>query len=229
MTGGALGPAVTGLSVGVALASAPGPVQAVLLAESVSGGTRRGLLAQAGANLSLAVLLAALALGLSVAAPTGWVLAILRAAGGALLVLLAADGWRSARPAPPGPAALSVSPSPAPGTPTRSGRELRLPPVARGVLAVIVNPGAWLFLGAVAAPLFATAIRQDGTGGALIVALVIVIGTGSGDTAVVLIGGLGVRRAGQRVQRWVHRALAMVLAGLGLWFLTAGTISLLRH
>jgi threonine/homoserine/homoserine lactone efflux protein len=86
MMGGSTAPAVAGLSVGIALASSPGPVQAVLLAESVSGGLARGFRAQAGANLTLAALLAALALGLSLAAPAGPVLAALQAAGGALLL-----------------------------------------------------------------------------------------------------------------------------------------------
>jgi hypothetical protein len=45
---------------------------------------------------------------------------------------------------------------------------------------------------------------------------------------VVLIGGVGVRRASARAQQWVHRALAVVLGGLGAWFLAAGTISLVR-
>jgi threonine/homoserine/homoserine lactone efflux protein len=234
LTGGALGPAIAGLSIGVALASAPGPVQAVLLAEAVSGGTPRGFRAQAGANLTFAVMLVCLAFGLSAATPAGRALAVLQAAGGALLLLLAFDGLRSARQSarrsardgqPPG---RPVAGRPVAGRPV-AGRLPRLPPAVRGILVVILNPGSWLFLGAVAAPLFATAIRQDGTGGALIVALVMVIGTGSGDTAVVLIGGIGVRRAGQRVQRGVRQALAVVLAGLGCWFLTAGMISLLRR
>jgi homoserine/homoserine lactone efflux protein len=221
LTGGAVGPAIAGLSVGIALASAPGPVQAVLMAEAVSGGTRRGFLAQAGANLTFAVLLVCLALGLSVAAPTGRALGALQAAGGALLLLLAIDGLRSARRAAPG--------GHPPGTAEAATARPRLPPAVRGVLAVIVNPGCWLFLGAVAAPLLAAAVRQGGTGGALIVVLVTLIGTGTGDTAVVLIGGIGVRRAGQRAQHWVSRVLTAVLAGLGCWFLTAGMISLLRR
>ncbi len=211
--GGSTALAVAGLSVGIALASSPGPVQAVLLAESVSGGIARGFRAQAGANLTLAVLLAALALGLSLAAPAGLVLAALQAAGGALLLWLAADGLRSA---------------PATGQPAGPGWLPGLPPAARGVLAVLLNPGSWLFLGAVAAPLFAAAAHQGGTGRALVVALVTVIGCGSGDTAVVLIGGVGVRRASADAQQWVHRALAVVLGGFGAWFLAAGTISLVR-
>ena len=211
MLSGTTAPVMAGLSVGIALAGSPGPVQAVLLAESVSGGIARGFRAQAGANLTLAALLAALALGLSLAAPAGPALAALQAAGGALLLWLAADGLRSA-----------------PATGAAPGWLPSLPPAARGVLAVLLNPGSWLFLGAVAAPLLAAASHRGGPGGALLLALVTVIGCGSGDTAVVLIGGAGVRRASARAQQWVHQALAVLLGCLGAWFLAAGIISLAR-
>ena len=205
------GPGPSRLSVGIALASTPGPVQAVLLAESVSGGIARGFRAQAGANLTFAALLAALALGLSLAAPAGLTLAALQMAGGALLLWLAADGLRSA-----------------PATGAWPGWLPGLPRAARGVLAVLLNPGSWLFLGAVAAPLAAAASQRGSTGGALVVALVTVMGCGSGDTAVVLIGGAGVRRVSARARQWVHRALAVLLGGLGAWFLAAGIIKLAR-
>src|SRR5215469_10632267 len=71
-------PVLAGLGVGVALASAPGPVQAVLLTESVRGGITRGLRALAGAGLTFGVLLTCGALGLSVAAPRGTTLAALQ-------------------------------------------------------------------------------------------------------------------------------------------------------
>ena len=53
-------------------------------------------------------------------------------------------------------------------------------------------------------------------------ALALVVGLAMGDAAVVLVGGIGVRRAGVRVERWVRRALAAVLAALGVWLLAAG-------
>jgi threonine/homoserine/homoserine lactone efflux protein len=220
----------------------------VLLAESVSGGVARGFRAQAGANLTFAVLLAFLALGLSLAAPTGLALAALQAAGGALLLWLAADGLRPAagppaphgrpahdrppvlhgRPAHDGSRETAGRPQIAPGRGDARGRRPGLPPAARGVLAVLLNPGSWLFLGAIAAPLFAVASQRDGTGGALLVAVVTATGCGCGDTAVVLIGGLGVRRLSDAAQQWVRRALALVLAGLGTWFLAAGMIPLVH-
>jgi threonine/homoserine/homoserine lactone efflux protein len=39
-----------------------------------------------------------------------------------------------------------------------------------------------------------------------------------------MVGGAGIRRAGERVGRWVRRALALVLAGLGVWLIVSGAI-----
>ena len=77
MTAAALAPVVAGLGVGVALASAPGPVQAVLMAEAIRGGVARGFRALAGANLTFGFLLMCLALGVSVATPSGSALRVL--------------------------------------------------------------------------------------------------------------------------------------------------------
>ena len=46
---GVLGPVAGALGIGLALAGAPGPVQAILLTESVRGGFGRGLRAMLGA------------------------------------------------------------------------------------------------------------------------------------------------------------------------------------
>ncbi|MDP9341235.1 MAG: LysE family transporter [Actinomycetota bacterium] len=207
MTAVTLSPVLAGLGLGVALASAPGPVQAVLLAESVRGGVGRGLRALAGANFTFGLLLVSLALGLSVAPPSGPALRVLKVVGGVLLIWLAVDGIRSAHEA------------------VRAASERRaLPPAARGALAVLVNPGAWLFLGAVASPLLGSATQLGGRGTAVFAALALMAGAGVGDVGVVLLGGLGVRRAGQRVQLWVRRGLGTVLAGLGVWLLTQGVM-----
>jgi len=198
-----------GLGVGLALASAPGPVQAILMTESVRGGPFRGFRAMAGASLTFASLLVALALGLSVAPPSGVALRILKVAGGGLLVWLALDAVRSGHAAD------------APADPTRRS----LPPSVRGALAVILNPGGWVFLGTVASSLLSAATRRGGTGGAIVVALALVIGLAVGDGTVVLLGGYGVRRAGDRVVRLVQRALATLLAGIGVWLAVSGLVS----
>ena len=205
MDGGS--PVAAAFGIGVALAAAPGPVQAVVLSESVRGGVGRGLRAVAGVHVTFGALLAMLALGLSVATPRGSVLRGLEVAGGLLLLWLAYDGIKTAPRAGPNP---------------DEGR--RVPPAVRGMLAILLNPGGWLFLGAVASPLLATATWHDGTTGALLAAVALVAGAATGDIAVVLLGGLGLRKAGARVDVSVRIALAGLLAGLGVWLLVSGLI-----
>jgi threonine/homoserine/homoserine lactone efflux protein len=204
----AAGDVVAGMSLGLALAGAPGPVQAVLLAEAIRGGIPRGLRALSGAAVTFGVLLASLALGLSVATPAGLTLRFLQFVGGAFLLWLAVEALRSEH-------ALEDRPSP---------ERRALPPAARGALAVLLNPGAWLFLGAVASPLFAAASQRGGTGSAFSVAVALAVGLAIGDGAIVLVGGLGLRRAGERVTRLVRRGLAILLAGLGVWLLVNALI-----
>jgi threonine/homoserine/homoserine lactone efflux protein len=206
-TGAAL--VLAGLGIGIGLASAPGPVQAVLLAEAVRGGLARGFHALAGANLAFELLLVCLALGLALVPPAGTTLGILQLAGGAFLLWLAADGFASGR-----------------RTQTATQGSRTLPPSARGALAVLINPGAWLFLGAVASPLLASAAQRGGTGGALVTGTALMAGSAVGDAALVLLGTAGIRRAGTRTRQWVTGALAAVLAGLGVWLLATGVISL---
>lgn len=205
---GALSSVAAGFGLGIALAGAPGPVQAIILSETIGGGMSRGVRVQAGANVTFAVLLWAVALGLSVAAPSGGALRALKLAGGLFLLLVALDALRSqnAEAAPAG---------------VRRG----LLPEVRGTLAVLLNPGAWLFLATAASSLFASAVHADGRPAALAAALALSGGLMLGDGAVVLLGGVGMRRAGMRTALWIRRALALILAGLGVWLVITGFIA----
>jgi threonine/homoserine/homoserine lactone efflux protein len=162
----------------------------------------------AGASLTFGLLLVSLALGLSVAAPSGPALRALEVVGGALLLWLAFDSLRMSR---------DVS--------ATSAERRTLSPAARGALAVLLNPGGWVFLGTVASSLFAGASSAGGTGSAVLAAVALMIGLAVGDGTVVMLGGLGVRRASERVVGWVRRSLAIVLAGLGGWLIVQGAIS----
>jgi threonine/homoserine/homoserine lactone efflux protein len=199
MKSGADSVALTALGIGIALAAAPGPVQAVLLAESVRGGVARGLRALTGVHVTFGVVLLSLALGLTVAAPSGPALRVLKMAGGVLLLWLAFDGVRSR------------------GVSDRETGGRTLPPTVRGALAIVLNPGGWLFVAAVASPLFVGATQRGGTAGAVLAAVALVVGAALGDLGLVLVAGLGLRRAGEKVGRYVRLTLAAVLAGLGLW------------
>jgi hypothetical protein len=67
-----------------------------------------------------------------------------------------------------------------------------------------------------------SATRVGGRGSAVLAALALTIGAGIGDFGVVLLGGLGLRRAGERVILWTQRGLATLLAGLGVWLIVQG-------
>jgi len=190
--------------VGIALGGVPGMVQAVLLSEAVRGGVARGLRVMAGASLTFALLLGTLALGVAAVAPGRTAARILGVAGGALLLWLAVDGLRAGRRADHAPA-----------------RRRALPPAVRGSLAVLLNPGSWLFLGTVAPSLLAAASRAGGVAGTAAAALALLAGLAISDGAVVMLGGIGLRRGGERLGRWVRRSLAGVLGVLGLWFVLA--------
>lgn len=202
------GEVLTALGIGIALAGAPGPVQAVLFAEAVWGGVRDGLQALLGASVTFGLLLVCAALGITVIVPGGAVLSALRVAGGALLIWLAVDALRSAGKAAPA-----------------SRHDQRLPAVARGSLAILLNPGAWLFLGAVASPLFGRAFQAAGSTGALSSAIALMAGAALGDLGVVLIGAKALRGARPSVRTWLQRGLAGLLASLGAWMVLGGFVS----
>jgi threonine/homoserine/homoserine lactone efflux protein len=161
----------------------------------------------AGAAVTFGATLFAVALGIGVAAPDGPVLRGLQVAGGLLLIWLSIEGLRSG------------------GRVGASDERRSLPPAVRGALAVLVNPGAWLFLGAVASPTFADASRHAGTAGAVAVTVTLIAGLAVGDATVVLLGGLGLRPRGERVRNAVHRALALVLAALGTMLVVKGVVA----
>jgi len=184
--------------IGLALSGAPGPVQAILLSESIRGGIGRGLATLAGVVATFGLLLALTALGLSVAPPEGPAVRVLRAAGGVLLVILAIDGIRSGGRTPVEPTA-------------RRG----LPVAARGSLAILLNPGAWIFLGSVASPLLASVSLAGGTMVALAAAAALLAGAGLGDATIVVIGATGLRRANPRAGRMIRGGLAVILGFFG--------------
>ena len=77
------------------IAVVPGPTVSVIIANSLSHGSRAGLLNVAGTQLGLGLMMAILAVGLSsVIAAMGWLFEWLRWAGAAYLVYL---GWKLLR------------------------------------------------------------------------------------------------------------------------------------
>ena len=197
---------LSAFALGVVLASSPGPVQAVLLAESARGGRRRGFAAMLGANATFAALLVALAAGLALVAPTGMTARFIRLGGGLFLLLLAADTWRSA---------------------TRRQADVArrgLPPAPRGVLAVLLNPGAWIFLGTTAAALMADALRRGGRSFAFLTAGAMTAGVAVIDATFVLLASEGRARLGGLGSARLAAVLAAALAVFGIVFLASAAI-----
>jgi len=189
---------LSAFALGLVLASSPGPVQAVLLAESARGGRRRGFAAMLGANATFAALLVALAGGLAVVAPTGTAARFIRLGGGIFLLLLAADTWRGASRQQTDVARRGLAPAP------------------RGVLAVLLNPGAWIFLGTTAAALMADALRRGGRGFAFLTAAAMTAGIAVIDGAFVLLASEGRTRLGAVGTARLAYVLAAALAVFGM-------------
>jgi len=136
----------------------------------------------------------------------------LKIVGGAFLIYLGIDGFRS------------VSASSEGVDPSAAGRR-EFPPAARAALAVILNPPAWLFLATAASSLMASATQVGGTGTAVLAALALLLGVAAGDVTLIVAGGLGLRRARSDIGRQVRRALAIVLALLGASLMVSGVLS----
>jgi len=203
-----LSDAVAAFGVGAALGAAPGPVQFVLFTEAARGGLGRGFRAMAGANGTMALLLVALAAGVSVLSPGPAVVRVLKVAGGAFLLFVA---WTAVRE----PGGLESGG-------TGGTRIPRLGPLARGNLAVLLNPGAWLFLATTGSAVVAGATKHGGRAAAFLAVVALMAGVALVDATVVLVGGGAAARLTGRTGRAVRLVLAGILAGIGLLFLYQG-------
>src|SRR5947208_6521207 len=131
----------------------------------------------AGANGTFGVLILALAAGLSFAEPRGSFLRWIRLAGGVVLLVIAVMSLLE-----------SIR-----GAATETPASRRLPPFARGVLAVLVNPGALVFLATSASALFADATQVGGHALAFVTAAAMVVGVMLVDGSMVLLASRGRR------------------------------------
>jgi threonine/homoserine/homoserine lactone efflux protein len=189
---------------GVALGASPGPVQLLLFSEAARGGVTRGLRAMAGANATFGFMLVLLAAGLSSIEPGDAFLSATRVFGGAFLVFLAVDAIRENRrphevDAPPG----------------------GLHPAVRGVVAVLLNPGAYVFLATTGAAVAADAAHDGGRALAFLTVAALLAGMSLMDSSMVLLG-TGAHRVSQRALRILSDVLAVALGALGVWLIVQG-------
>jgi threonine/homoserine/homoserine lactone efflux protein len=189
---------------GVALGASPGPVQLLLFSEASRGGVRRGLLAMAGANATFGVYMLLLAAGLSSLEPSETFLRVVQVIGGGFLVFLAVDALRENRR----PEVVDAS-------------RPRLHPSVRGVVAVLLNPGVYVFLATTGAAVVASAVEEGGRGLAVVTVLALLVGVSLMDSAMVLLGA-GAQKVSERTLRMLADVLAVALGALGVWLIVAG-------
>ncbi len=162
-----------------------------------------------GANGTLFLVVAALALGFAALAPGEGLLRGLRLVGGAFLVYVALEELRALRRE-----AREDSMRELPGG--------RFGPTTRGVISVIVNPGAWIFFATTASTVVAQAGTDGGRGEALLAAVAMTAGVSLADMLSTLIGTGGRALVGDRGLRWIRAVLAAFLLLIGLAFMTEG-------
>jgi threonine/homoserine/homoserine lactone efflux protein len=190
---------------GVALGVSPGPVQLLLFSEASRGGVGRGLRAMAGANATFGLLLLALAAGLSALEPGETFLRVVKVIGGGFLLFLAADALRENR------------------RPRTSEVERpSMHPSIRGVVAVVLNPGVYVFLATTGTAVVASAVDEGGRGLAVATVFALLAGVTLMDSAMVLLGA-GAHRVSPRLLRILGDALAVAMGALGVWLIVQGS------
>lgn len=196
-------------ALGFALGAAPGPVQLLILSETAKRGLEGGLRVMLGANLTLFGILVILALGFASLEPGPGVIRTLQAVGGSFLVWIGVVELRSIREE-----ARSTVDAPSQRAVARLG------PTSKGVAAVLLNPGAWIFFATTASALIANATSDGGTGAALAAAMAMAIGVSCSDLTFTILGSGGRRLFGERGLRWIRMGLAALLVVIGVAFVT---------
>jgi threonine/homoserine/homoserine lactone efflux protein len=197
-------------ALGFALGAAPGPVQLLILSETARRGFSGGLRVMLGANGTLLAVMIVLAFGFSSLAPGEGLLRVLRVAGGAFLVYLAVEELRSLRHEartegvedPPDARAMG--------------------PTLRGIVSVILNPGAWIFFATTASAVVADATADGGRDAAIVAAIAMSVGVSCSDLLFTLVGSGGRRLVGDRGLRWIRGVLSVGLAAIGVAFVWQG-------
>jgi len=154
----------------------------------------------------------ALAFGFSALQPGPGVLRALRVVGGCFLVYLAVVELLTLREEADGDDARRSLPGDGLG------------PTARGIVSVVLNPGAWIFFATTASAVMAEATASGGRSAAVLAALAMTLGVSCTDMAATLLGTGGRAIAGERGLRWVRTGLALALLGIGLVFVGQGAL-----
>jgi threonine/homoserine/homoserine lactone efflux protein len=147
-----------------------------------------------------------LAAGLSSIDPGPTFLSVIRVVGGGFLVFLAIDALRENRRRRP----VHEAPT-------------GLHPAVRGIVAVLLNPGAYVFLATTGTAVVADAAHDGGRGLAFLTVVALLAGVSLMDSGMVLLG-TGARRVSERALRILGDVLALALGALGVWLIVLGFV-----
>ena len=199
---------VPAFALGFALGAAPGPIQLLILTETAKRGFSGGVRVILGANVTLFLVMVTLAFGFSTLAPGEGVLLGLHVVGGGFLIYLAGDElWRLRAEA---------------NDPQDRGVVGTMGPTMRGVVSVILNPGAWIFFATTASAVIVDATANGGRDAALAAAVAMTIGVSASDFTFTALGSGGRTLVGGRGLRWIRAALSVGLAAIGIVFVVQG-------
>lgn len=188
----------------VVIVVVPGPIVTLVVANSITHGTRAGLVNIAGAQLGLATMIGIVLVGLaSLISTVGVWFDWLRLAGAAYLIWL---GWKLLR----APGAL-IDPVKTP--PPRIGF------FWQGFLVLMSNPKALLLFGAFI-PQFVDP-KGDYVGQVILLGLTFMVIAGVGDAAYALVAGRARTLLSPQRVRWVSRLSGGLLIGGGIWMALA--------
>jgi threonine/homoserine/homoserine lactone efflux protein len=178
----------------------PGPTVTLVVANSLSHGTRAGLLNVAGTQLGIALMIALVGLGLaSLIEALGWWFGVLRLAGALYLIWIGVKLIRAS-------SALGVA------------RKVPVPRMGffvQGFLVAISNPKTLVFFGAFI-PQFIDPAGGYGRQVLIMGVTAVMVACISDGLYAVLAGGAG-RRISERAARRLSRISGGILIGGGLW------------
>lgn len=204
------------IAAATALVLIPGPGTAWIIAQTVAGGSRRGM--QAAIGLETATLIHALAAGLglsAVLATSAMAFEIMKYAGAAYLIWLGIKAWREPASPPASPSASTPGQSytpPAAAAAAAAARSLYLRSVATGVLNPKVALFFLAFLPQFVRPEFGWVPLQF-----LVLGLLLsLIGLTHSVALSFLVGRFGRRASHPRFERWKRRITGSVFVALGL-------------
>ena len=202
---------VSAFALGFALGAAPGPVQVLILSETAKRGLAGGLRVMLGANLTLLAILVVLAFGFSSLQPGPGMLRALRIVGGLFLVALGAMELRAIL-------------RPRAAAPDRqvTRRAARYGPTLKGIVSVLLNPGAWIFFATTASAVIANATQAGGTADAVVAVVAMAVGVSCSDATFTVLGSGGRRLFGERGLRAIRIGLALLLVLIGVAFVVQG-------